>query len=98
MTFRRFFIAILLIDLLAVTGWALYAEGIGGLFALVQNGSPWVYQVLLDLVVACVLVLDSAFKDAKREGTKAPFALAGFTVALGSIAPLVYLLTRRSNP
>jgi len=50
-------------------------------------------QVLVDVVIACTLILFWMINDARERG-RAWLPYAALTLALGSIGPLAYLISR----
>lgn len=92
----RTFLTIVLVLFSALTTAALWQSG--GLMGVVSwhvksfGGA----QVFADLVIALTLFMVWMWRDAKATGRIAwPWVIA--TLALGSIGPLLYLLTRRAN-
>jgi hypothetical protein len=92
----RILLTIVLILFGALTAAALWQSG--GLMGIVSwhvksfGGA----QVLADLVIALTLFMVWMWRDAQAIGRTAwPWVIA--TLALGSIAPLLYLLTRRTE-
>ncbi|MEM9996296.1 MAG: DUF2834 domain-containing protein [Bacteroidota bacterium] len=53
-------------------------------------------QVLVDLVIACSLILVWLWHDAKALG-RSPWPWVALTMALGAFGPLLYLLTRKTT-
>jgi len=92
MTMRKFLLWMIFIDFALLSAWALWEVGYFGIW---QAGieSAGSIQILADLIVCCVLIGAWMVKDARERGVKvAPWLIA--TLFLGSIAPLVYLITR----
>jgi hypothetical protein len=93
---QRSLLTLVLILFSALTAAALWQSG--GLLGIVSwhvksfGGA----QVLADLVIALTLFMVWMWRDAQATGRTAwPWVIA--TLALGSIAPLLYLLTRRTE-
>jgi len=79
----------------ALTGLAVWHDGITGIFGSIISsyGSA---QIYIDLFIALVLIMTWMWHDAKATGRNPwPWIIA--TLAVGSFGPLVYLLTRKSN-
>jgi hypothetical protein len=93
---QRTLLTTVLVLFSALTAAALWQSG--GLMGIVSwhvksFGSA---QVFADLVIALTLFLVWMWRDAQATGRNAwPWLIA--TLALGSIAPLLYLLTRRTE-
>ena len=88
---RRTLAWILLVPFTLLTLYALLQVGYVEIFAY-QQRSPAGWQVFADLGVALVLVLFWLIGDARRTGRNPwPWVVATFFV--GSISPLVYLVT-----
>ncbi len=87
-----FLLAVVLIDFLALTGYAVWEYGLVGVFeAAFANPATTLLSVdlLLALSVACFWM----WGDAKKRGeTALPYIL--LTAATGSAGPLVYLIKR----
>lgn len=80
-----------------LTLYAIYSVGFWGIIEYqLQHPAGW--QVLADLVIACVLLISLIIPDAKRKGRKLwPYIV--ITVFLASIGPLLYLiLAKRTQP
>jgi hypothetical protein len=76
----------------AFTGWVVWQTGFLGFFQQLL-ASPVGWQVLADIAIALFLVLAWMKHDARARARRFwPWAL--LTVALGSIGPLLYLLSR----
>jgi uncharacterized membrane protein len=91
----RVLIVITLVLLGILTGMAVWHDGITGIFGSVFSsfGSA---QIYVDLVIALVLIMIWMWQDAKATGRIVwPWIVA--TLLVGSFAPLVYLLTRKSS-
>jgi hypothetical protein len=93
---QRNLLTLVLILFSALTAAALWQSG--GLLGIVSwhvksfGGA----QVFADLVIALTLFMVWMWRDAQAIGRTAwPWVIA--TLALGSIAPLLYLLTRRTE-
>ncbi|MCB9529323.1 MAG: hypothetical protein H6703_13085 [Myxococcales bacterium] len=93
MSREKLVVGVLLLDLLAVSAWAIASDGITGIVDYIAAMGPWGWQLGVDLVVALVLVMGWMWRDARSRG-KNPVGWMVATVLLGSIAPLVYLLLR----
>ncbi len=90
MNARTLLALVLFLALGAVSVVALRDHGYVGLFQY-QLLSTAGWQVLLDLVVACVIGLLWMFDDARRVGRN-PWPYAGITLLFGSFGLLAYLL------
>jgi len=78
------------------TAWVIWQTGLSGFFAQLFS-SPAGWQIFADICIALFLVLSWMRRDARdRARLFWPWAL--LTVALGSIGPLLYLLTRPPRP
>ena len=93
---RRTLAALVLVPFLGLTLYALAEVGYVGLFAY-QLASPAGWQVFVDLVIALVMVLGWMIPEAQRSG-RSPWPWVVATLLLGSIGPLLYLATERSEP
>jgi hypothetical protein len=86
---------ILLVAFLAFTVYSLIvtaSHGYTGFLTLALR-EPWAMQMLIDLVIALLLFLIWARRDAQARGlTYWPFAIA--TLFLGSVGALAYLVVR----
>ncbi len=91
---RRILSIILLLPLLAVTGWALLNGGIMGIINTHQT--PGGAQVFLDLVIALIMLLTFLVPHARSNGRN-PWPWVVMTLFLGSIAPLLYFATGREQ-
>jgi hypothetical protein len=90
----RLLISATLLAFAALSAAAVWQHGLLGLFEpLLQNLAG--AQVLVDLCIALSLFLVWMWGDAKRLGRN-PWPWIVATLALGSLAPLAYLLTRPS--
>ncbi len=90
---HRTLLTVTLILFGALTAAALWQHGYWGIIAphFQSFGGG---QVFADLVIALTLVMVWMWRDAKATGRNAwPWIVA--TLALGSIGPLLYLLTRK---
>lgn len=92
MNTKQIVLSVVLLDFLALTAYAVHVHGYIGLFA--HELSSWAgIQVLTDLTLALGMVMAWMVVDARKHGLKvAPYLLG--TLALGSVAPLVYLIRR----
>ena len=81
---------ILLIPFSILSAYAIYQVGYLGIFDY-QRHSPAGWQVIIDLVIACLLLLLWLVSDAKAKGVN-PWPYVTITVFLGSFGPLIYLL------
>jgi hypothetical protein len=95
MNLMKIAILLVLANFVPFTLWAVLA---GGSFAEIYAAfvaNPWTIQVAIDLVLALTMVCAWMWNDAKQRGKNpVPWLLA--TTCTGSIAPLVYFLTRPS--
>lgn len=92
MTLRKFLLWFLLIDFALFSAWVMWEVGYLGIW---QAGftSPGSMQILADLGVACLLIMSWIFADARARGLN-PWPWMVATLAIGSLAPLLYLLIR----
>ena len=86
---------ILLIPFSILSLYAVYKVGYIGIFDY-QRHSPAGWQVIVDLVIACILILSWMIPEAKKVGRN-PWPFVVITVFLGSIGPLVYLATSKTR-
>ncbi len=85
----------LLIPFLLLTAYALVDVGLFGIFAAIFRDSGGL-QVGADLVVALILVLTWLIQDARRQDRN-PWPWVVLTLIAGSISPLLYLATGKSE-
>ena len=90
MNYRRPLAIAILVPFTVLTLYAVRDAGYTGIFAY-QLGSPAGLQVLLDLVIACLLILTWMVPEARRNGSN-PWPWVALTLALGSFGPLLYLV------
>ncbi|MEE2730629.1 MAG: DUF2834 domain-containing protein [Pseudomonadota bacterium] len=95
-TWKKWVLWMLLIDFGLFSGWVMWQVGYWGIW---QAGlaSPGAMQILLDLVIAGGLICCWIVLDARQRGVN-PWPWVLVTFAVGSIAPLVYLLWREYSP
>lgn len=86
-------VGVLLLDLLAVTVYAVVTQGVGGFVSFFTEAGGWDWQIFSDLVIALLLCCGWMWRDAKRRGASAAPYIA-LTLVAGSFGPLVYLLRR----
>lgn len=92
MNTKQIVLSVVLVDFLAFTGWVVANHGYFGLIAEAHSSWPGV-QVLVDLIIALSLVMGWMVVDARKHGLVVwPYLVA--TLALGSLAPLAYLVRR----
>jgi hypothetical protein len=74
-------------------GYSFYAMYEVGYFGIWAAGFAGVgsFQVLLDLVIACLLISSWMVIDARTSGRN-PWPYVAITLAAGSVGPLLYLL------
>ena len=83
-------LGILLLDFLALTGYALWAYGYVGFFELLFANAATI-TAASDLTIALAMVSVWLWQDAKKRGISAvPYLVV--TAALGSAGPLLYLI------
>ena len=88
-------ILLVLANFVPFTLWAVVAGGSLSEILAAFAANPWTIQVAIDLVLALTMVSIWMWNDAKQRGKNPlPWLLA--TTFSGSIAPLVYFLTRPS--
>lgn len=92
---RKMLAIVLLIPFTALSIYAVYKVGYIGIFDY-QMHSPAGWQVITDLVIACILLLAWMIPDAKDKGRN-PWPFVGITLFLGSFGPLLYLATGRKG-
>lgn len=86
---RKTLAIFLLIPFSLLSLYAVYKVGYIGIFDYHRH-SPAGWQVIADLVIACLLILTWMIPDAKKNGCN-PWPFVALTVFLGSIGPLLYL-------
>lgn len=90
---NRLVATIVLVPFLAYSLWVVATCGVSGLFD-VTSREPWAAQLLLDLAITSAFSVHWMIRDARITGRTAwPFVAA--TLAVGSIAALVYVVTGR---
>ncbi len=92
---RQLLALALLIPFSVLSLYALKEVGYIGLFRF-QLQSPAGWQVLADLVIACVLIFTWMIPEAKSNGRN-PWPFVGITLFLGSFGPLLYLVSGRKG-
>lgn len=86
---------IVLLPFLVFSLWVAWTDGPLG-FLTLAGREPWGLQMLLDLCIASSFAIGYMLHDARTSGRNPwPYVIA--TVAVGSIAPLVYLATGPSR-
>ena len=96
MSMHKILIVVTLIAFGALTGVAVWHEGVTGIFASVTR-SYGSMQIFADLVIALVLVMVWMWHDAKASGRNV-WPWLGLTLLAGAFGPLLYLLTRKTQP
>ncbi len=91
---KRIVLTTVLMTFLLLTVAAVWQHGFVGIFAYQLQNLAGI-QVLVDLVIAAGLFLVWMWQDAKTAGRN-PWPWLVLTLAIGSIAPLVYLLLYKS--
>lgn len=86
---RRLLAIIILLPFSALTAYAIAEVGYLGILDY-HRYSPAGWQVMTDLVIACLLVLTWLVPDAKKTGRN-PWPWVVLTVFAGSFGPLLYL-------
>ena len=86
---RRSLAILILIPFCVLSIYAVWQVGYVGIFDYHRH-SPSGWQVITDLVIACVLVLTWLIPEAQRTG-RSPWPYVVITLFLGSIGPLLYL-------
>jgi len=91
MNWKRLLAALVLADFTALSAYAVFEHGYVGFFDLLFANTATI-TVFVDLCIALTMVMVWMWNDAKRRGvTPLPFVL--LTLALGSVGPLLYLVT-----
>ena len=95
MNIRKIFLAIILADFMALTGYVIYQFGpIGWLEYTIAN--PVTVLLSVDLVLALGISVFWMVRDASKRGINAtPYVL--LTLFTGSAGPLLYLVRRPSK-
>ncbi|PKL16831.1 MAG: DUF2834 domain-containing protein [Spirochaetae bacterium HGW-Spirochaetae-5] len=91
---QRIILIITLIGFLALTAVAVWFHGVWGIFEP-HFKSFGAAQVFVDLIIALVLFMVWMWRDAKSTGRN-PWPWIILTMLTGSIAPLIYLITRKN--
>ena len=94
MKLKQIGITLVFLDFAALTGYALYQEGLIGIWEMATS-SWWATQITFDLCFAALFGSLWVWRDAKKRGLDPlPYVLAvPFT---GSLALLVYAIRRQS--
>lgn len=95
MHYRRPLAIAILIPFTLLTLYALREVGYVGIIEYHLH-SPAGWQVITDLVIACVLVLTWLIPEARRNGTN-PWPWVAITLVGGSLGPLLYLAFTRGE-
>lgn len=92
MKLRKIVLWVLLMDFALFSTWVMWDVGYLGIW---QAGftSAASLQILLDLVIACLLIMVWMYGDARARGVN-PWPWIVATLLAGSLAPLAYLLVR----
>ncbi len=86
---------IILIPFSILTAYAVFKVGYFGIFDYHRH-SPAGWQVITDLVIACILLLTWMIPEAKKNGRN-PWPFVVLTVFSGSFGPLLYLVTDKGK-
>ena len=88
---KRFLLAALLVDFVALTVYALYASGLSGAIELYALGEVWTYQLTADFLIALGISVAWMIGHARARGVSwVPYLI--LTLLLGSIGPLSYVV------
>jgi len=87
---RKTLAILILIPFSILSAYAVYKVGYIGIFDYHRH-SPAGWQVLVDLVIACLLILTWMVPEAKRAGRN-PWPYVVITLFFGSFGPLLYLI------
>lgn len=93
---KKLLAIIILIPFTLLTAYAVVEVGYIGIFEY-QLHSPAGWQVITDLVIACVLLLTWLIPEARRAGRN-PWPWVALTLVAGSFGPLLYLAFGSSEP
>jgi hypothetical protein len=88
-------LSLVLLDLLALDGYAVYHYGSLGFVDLLLANAVTV-SVLVDLTIALVLAIAWVWRDARARGVS-PVPYLVLTLLLGSVGPLAYLIRREAS-
>jgi hypothetical protein len=95
MNAKQIGVAVLLVDFLTLTGYAVYQYGYIGFFELMT--ANWATATALaDLLIALSLIVSWMVRDARARGVS-PLPYVLLTLALGSAGPLLYLIRRLAD-
>lgn len=89
---KKLILWFVLIDFGLFTSYVVWEVGYLGIWQA-GMGSIGAWQVLLDLVIACLLIGGWMLKDSRQRGIN-PWPWLVATLFVGTIAPLLYLLVR----
>lgn len=89
----KLIVGLLLVDLLALSIYAIAQEGVGGLWQHLSSMGWWGWQLTADLVIALGLGMVWLWRDARRRGVSGAGWVA-LTLLSGSIGLMLYLLRR----
>jgi len=93
---RRSIAIVIIIPFTLLSVYAVYKVGYIGIFDYHLH-SPAGWQVFVDLVIACALLLLWLIPEAKARGIN-PWPFVLITVFLGSFGPLAYLFMHGAKP
>ena len=92
MNWKKILLALVFVDFAALNAYVVFTMGYDGFVrAVIDN--PATITAMVDLVIALSLVLYWMVKDA-RERDVSVLPYLPFTLAFGSVGPLLYLLRR----
>ena len=87
---RKTIAILILIPFSVLSAYAVYKVGYIGIFDYHLH-SPAGWQVITDLVIACILLLTWLIPEAKKHGIN-PWPWVAITLVGGSFGPLLYLV------
>ena len=91
---KQILLAVVTLDFLALTGWAIYQHGYLGIFVRAAESSATIL-LGVDLLLALAMVAGWMWVDAHRHNLRVwPYLLT--TALLGSAGPMLYLIRRES--